>query len=80
MAIALALNVTNALVGVARHVRYGKILWSELIFIIPAALIGVVLGAALAHELPGDLMSVLFGGFFMFMGIMLARKGYKLTK
>tara|TARA_B100000214_G_scaffold101898_1_gene71175 strand:+ start:1527 stop:2312 length:786 start_codon:yes stop_codon:yes gene_type:complete len=80
LAIALALNVTNALVGVARHVRYGKILWSELMFIIPAALIGVVLGAALAHELPGDLMSVLFGGFFMFMGIMLARKGYRLTK
>jgi len=80
LALALALNVTNALSGVARHVRYGKILWPELMFIIPSALLGVVLGAALAHELPGDLMSVLFGGFFMFMGIMLARKGFKLTK
>ena len=78
--LALALNVTNALAGVARHVRYGKILWPELMSIIPSALLGVVLGAALAHELPGDLMSVLFGAFFMFMGIILARKRYKLTK
>ena len=80
LALALALNVTNALAGVARHVRNGKILWRELMFIIPAALLGVLLGATLAHELPSDLMSVLFGGFFTFMGIVLARKGHRLTK
>ena len=45
-----------------------------------AALLGVLLGATLAYELPSDLMSVLFGGFFTFMRIVLARKGHRLTK
>jgi uncharacterized membrane protein YfcA len=55
------------------------VLWQELKFLIPAAVIGVLTGATLAHELPTNVMRLVFGGFFMFMGIMLARKGWTLS-
>ena len=76
LAIALALNVTNALAGVVQHARQGRVLWQELKTLMPAAVVGVGTGATLAHELPADAMRIVFGGFFMFMGIMLARRGW----
>ena len=80
LAIALALNVTNALAGVVHHARQGRVLWQELKILMPTAVIGIGAGAALAHELPADAMRVVFGGFFMFMGIMLAQKGWAVAK
>ena len=80
LAIALALNVTNALAGVVHHARHGRVLWQELKILMPTAVIGIGAGAVLAHELPVDAMRVVFGGFFMFMGIMLARKGWAVAK
>lgn len=80
IAIALALNVTNALAGIVQHAQQGRILWQELKFLIPAAIIGIVIGAALAHELSTDMMRIVFGGFFTFMGVMLARRGWALSK
>jgi uncharacterized membrane protein YfcA len=74
LAIALALNVTNALAGVVPRARKGRVLWQELKFLIPAAIIGITIGATLAHELPADVLRIVFGGFFIFMGIMLARR------
>jgi len=80
LAIALALNGTNALAGVVHHARQGRVLWRELKILMPTAVIGIGAGAALAHELPADAMRVVFGGFFMFMGIMLAQKGWAVAK
>tara|TARA_A100001037_G_C15053377_1_gene591216 strand:+ start:89 stop:937 length:849 start_codon:yes stop_codon:yes gene_type:complete len=80
LSIALALNVTNALAGVIQHARQGRVLWPELKTLMPAAVIGIGTGAALAHELSPDAMRIVFGGFFMFMGIMLARKGWTVVK
>ena len=80
LTIALALNVTNALAGVVPHARKGRVLWQELKTLMTAAVIGVAAGAALAHKLPADAMRIVFGGFFMFMGIMLARKGWTVAK
>ena len=80
LAIALALNVTNALAGVVHHARQGRVLWQELKILMPTAVIGIGAGAALAHELPADAMRVVFGGFFMFIGIMLAQKGWAVAK
>tara|TARA_B100000676_G_scaffold266157_1_gene279663 strand:+ start:192 stop:506 length:315 start_codon:yes stop_codon:yes gene_type:complete len=78
LAIALALNVTNALAGVVHHARHGRVLWQELKILMLTAVIGA--GAVLAHELPVDTMRVVFGGFFMFMGLMLAHKGWAVAK
>lgn len=80
LAIALALNVTNALAGVAHHARQGRVLWQELKVLMPTAVVGIGAGAALAHELPVDVMRVVFGGFFLVMGVLLARKGWAVAK
>ena len=76
LAVALALNVTNALAGLVHHAREGRVLWQELTALVPTAIVGVFVGAALAHELPVDVMRVVFGGFFLFMGVLLGRKGW----
>ncbi len=62
------------------HSRQDRVLWPELKVLMPAAIVGVGAGAALAHDLPADVMRVMFGGFFMFMGILLARKGWAVAK
>tara|TARA_A100001037_G_C14531704_1_gene363355 strand:- start:10 stop:504 length:495 start_codon:yes stop_codon:yes gene_type:complete len=80
LAIALALNVTNALAGLVQHARQGRVLWHELKVLMSTAVVGIGAGAALAHELPIDTMRVVFGGFFLFMGIMLARKGWAIAR
>ncbi len=80
LAIALALNVTNALAGLVHHARQGRVLWHELKVLMPTAVVGIGAGAAIAHELPVDTMRVVFGGFFLFMGIMLARKGWAIAR
>jgi hypothetical protein len=80
LAIALALNVSNALAGVVNHARHRRVLWHELAILIPMAVIGIAAGAALAHELPVNTMRVFFGGFFLFMSILLARKGWAPAK
>ena len=80
LAIALALNVTNSLAGVVQHARQGRVLWEKLKILMPTAVIGIGVGAAMAHELPIDAMRVVFGGFFMFMGVMLAWKAWAVAK
>ena len=80
LAIALALNVTNALAGLVHHARQGRVLWHELKVLMPTSVVGIGAGAALAYELPVDTMRVVFGGFFLFMGIMLARKGWAIAR
>lgn len=80
LAIALALNVTNALAGLLHHARQGRVLWYELKTIMAAAILGIGAGALLAHELPLDIMRALFGGFFLLMGILMAQKGWAIAK
>jgi len=56
------------------------VLWHELAVLIPMAVVGIAVGAALAHELPVNTMRVFFGGFFLFMSILLVRKGWAAAK
>ena len=72
--IALAVNVTNALAGCARHARAGRVLWREVRQMVPAAIAGVVAGSAVALALPPDWLRLLFAGFFLFMAV---RIGYR---
>jgi len=44
--IALAVNVTNALAGCARHGFAGRILWREVARMVPIAIFGIVIGTA----------------------------------
>jgi uncharacterized membrane protein YfcA len=75
--IALAVNVTNAIAGAARHGLAGRIRRSDVLAMIPAAIGGIAIGAAVALWLPPDALRVVFGGFFCFMGVRMARQGLR---
>jgi len=59
--VALALNVSNALAGVVHHARKGNIQIGEIQSLIPAAVVGVLLGAWLAQLVPTHILRVVFG-------------------
>ncbi len=44
---------------------------------VPAALVGIVMGAAAAIWLPPDELRIVFGAFFVFMALRLARQAVK---
>lgn len=72
--LALLVNVTNALAGCIRHSRRGRVLWREVRRMVPAALLGIVLGTVVAIELSPDLLRIVFGAFFLFMSVHVARQ------
>jgi len=72
--LALLVNVTNALAGCVRHSRAGRVLWQEVRRMVPAALLGIALGAAVAIGLPPDVLRIVFGAFFLFMSVHIARQ------
>jgi len=75
--IALAVNVTNAVAGAVRHGAAGRVRRADVVALIPAALIGIAAGAALALWLPADGLRVLFGAFFCFMSVRIARQALR---
>ncbi len=74
MPLALLVNVTNALAGCVRHSRAGRVLWQEVRRMVPAALLGIMLGTAVAIWLPADVLRLVFGAFFLFMSVHVARQ------
>ena len=78
--IALALNVSNAAFGLVQHARAGRVLWPELQLLVPTALFGIAFGAWLALKLPADVLRVVFGGFFVFVGFRIGRQGWLLAQ
>ena len=78
--IALALNVSNALYGLIQHARAGRVLWKEVRVLIPTAVVEIALGAWLALQLPADYMRIVFGAFFLYTGLRIARQGLRLSR
>jgi len=74
--LALMVNVTNALAGCLRHARAGRVLWREVRRMLPAAVVGIALGTATAIRLPADVLRLVFGGFFLFMSMRVARHAW----
>lgn len=74
LAVALAVNVTNALAGCVRHSRAGRVLWREVARMAPAAIVGIVVGTAAALWLPPDWLRTVFGFFFLFMGVKMGHR------
>ena len=80
LAIALALNVTNACSGLIHHARADRVLWGEVRVLLPTAAVGISLGALTAHTLSIDAMRIAFGSFFALLGISIGRKGWRLWR
>lgn len=75
--LALLVNVTNALAGCIRHSRAGRVLWREVRRMVPAAMVGIAIGTAVAIWLPPDALRLVFAGFFLFMSVQVARQGMR---
>lgn len=75
--LALAVNVTNALSGCVLHSFAGRVLWREVGRMVPAALVGIIVGCTIAVWLPPDELRVLFSGFFLFMAIRIGRQALR---
>ena len=74
--LALLVNVTNALAGCIRHALAKRVLWREVRRMLPAAVVGIALGTATAIRLPADVLRLVFGGFFLFMSMRVARHAW----
>jgi uncharacterized protein len=75
--IALAVNVTNALAGCARHGLAGRVLWREVARMVPMAVVGILIGTAVAVWLPPDGLRGVFGAFFLFMALKIGRQAVR---
>jgi uncharacterized membrane protein YfcA len=75
--VALMVNVSNSLAGVAAQWNSGRILWREAWRLIPPAVVGVLAGTALAIWLPPNALRIVFALFFIFMSAQLIRRGLR---
>lgn len=75
--VALAVNVTNALTGCARHGLAGRVLWREVVRMVPMAVLGILIGTVIAMWLPADGLRSVFGAFFLFMAIKIGRQAMR---
>ncbi|MFT5173089.1 MAG: putative membrane protein YfcA [Gammaproteobacteria bacterium] len=75
--LALAVNVTNALVGAVRHTIAGRVRSNAVLTLIPAAIVGIAVGTTVALWLSADALRIVFGAFFCYMGMHIGRQGLR---
>ncbi|MCZ6557680.1 MAG: sulfite exporter TauE/SafE family protein [SAR324 cluster bacterium] len=74
---ALAVNVFNSLSGVLAQAGKGNVLWSDVLRIFPATLVGIAAGVALAVWLPPDGLRIIFALFFVYIGTSMFKMGWR---
>jgi uncharacterized protein len=65
----LATIVFSSMSSVYTHNRHGGVLWSLFLKISPAIVIGSILGASIAHLLPGEILKKVFGAIEILIAI-----------
>src|ERR1051325_1123461 len=69
----LATIVFTAISSVHAHQARGAIRWPVFWQLTPGILIGALIGAAVAHRLPGNVLKPLFGAFLFVVAMQMAR-------
>ena len=64
----LIVIIPTALTGAVKHHQLGNIDWRMAASLVPLAILGGFLGAALTKSLPADTLKKLFGGFMILAG------------
>ena len=64
----LVVIIPTALTGAFKHHQLGNIDWRMAGSLVPLAIVGGFLGAALTKSLPADTLKKLFGGFIILAG------------
>jgi uncharacterized protein len=64
----LVVIIPTAITGAFKHQQLGNIDWRLAASLIPLAIVGGVIGAALTKPLPADTLKKFFGGFMILAG------------
>jgi len=64
----LIVIIPTALTGALKHHQLGNIDWKIAALLVPLAIVGGFIGAALTKPLPADTLKKLFGGFIILAG------------
>ena len=64
----LVVIIPTALTGAFKHHQLGNIDWRMAASLVPLAIVGGFLGAALTKSLPAETLKKLFGGFIILAG------------
>lgn len=64
----LIVIIPTALTGAIKHHQLGNIDWKIAALLVPLAIVGGFIGAALTKPLPADTLKKLFGGFIILAG------------
>ncbi len=64
----LIVIIPTALTGAIKHQQLGNIDWKMAASLVPLAIVGGFIGAALTRPLPADTLKKLFGGFMILAG------------
>src|SRR5262245_47041853 len=67
----LAVIIPTALTGVIKHQQLGNIDWRIAASLVPLAIVGGFVGAALTRHLPAEVLKKCFGGFMILAGLRL---------
>src|SRR5262245_13155613 len=65
----LVVIIPTALTGGLKHQQLGNVDWRMAASLIPLAIVGGFIGAALTKPLPADMLKKLFGGFMILAGL-----------
>ena len=64
----LVVIIPTALTGAFKHHQLGNIDWRMAVSLVPLAIVGGFLGAALTKSVPAETLKKLFGGFIILAG------------
>jgi uncharacterized membrane protein YfcA len=67
----LVVIIPTAITGSLKHYQLGNINWRIAASLIPLAIVGGFIGAALTKPLPAETLKKLFGGFMILAGLRL---------
>ena len=76
--LALAINVVNSTSSVVAQRGTGQTHWEDVVKLVPAALVGIAVGVAMAIVMPANALKVIFALFFLYMGWRLLRRGARM--
>jgi uncharacterized membrane protein YfcA len=71
VATSLATMLVTSLSSIWAHQKRGAVQWAAVRALAPGLVIGAVLGAAIADQLPGEVLTQVFGGFALLAGLQL---------
>lgn len=69
VATSLATIIVTSLASIMAHQRHGSVIWGTVLRLAPGILVGGMLGAMIADDLPAETLRIIFAVFMLYVGI-----------